>query len=586
MRCIYGNGAVHEFCKFNDLIDWEDSEIDERDFDEAVASGTVNFFSEKISLINEIVELDCFDAALTEFPSFLATKLHRCSYFNFGNNQLTSLPENLSLPNCTVFRMENNRLYELPRDMQLPECERFFVYGNHLKSLPENIGLRKCTNFCIFFNAIEYLPRSLSLPCCEIFLAFENKLREFPPNIGLEKCREFYVQKNELEFLPARLVLKNCQRFWACNNNLKSLPYLLNLSDCVVFQISNNKISALPKSMNLEKCKKFIAWNNCLERIPSNILLDSCEIFDVSFNRLQTLPARMQLKKCREFFVFNNRLELLPVQLSLANCIKFFVSDNQLRRFPESIDLQKAQIIEMDNNCFSELPMSFLLCRNLYSFKYDYDRIHIVSPQLKRFLHKMYLRSQGNVPGIYGDAQNVHDSAIQKSLRESMLRILSRTDLLNYDDQQLRDTLNLHLYIDAQTKELLFKYIEDNTAHSVLHVKYKEILWCVLQIIEKDFQRSEQAELYSILSAEIQDSKITCFTGRLSRLLNTLNGFSKLVTIELCEHDQIFIIISKSRIDLGCEYTVERHKEIVERELIERGYSTETVENWVAAIDE
>ena len=61
-------------------------------------------------------------------------------------------------------------------------------------------------------------------------------------------------------------------------------------------------------------------------------------------------------------------------------------------------------------------------------------------------------------------------------------------------------------------------------------LNFSEILWFVLWTIKLDFNDDEQQEIYQVLNTEIKDSECKCFTGRISRLVNCLNGFYRLVS--------------------------------------------------------
>jgi hypothetical protein len=73
-------------------------------------------------------------------------------------------------------------------------------------------------------------------------------------------------------------------------------------------------------------------------------------------------------------------------------------------------------------------------------------------------------------------------------------------------------------------------------------------------------------DILGVLNQEISDGLCMCFTGRLTRLLNTLVGFYPDVQIQISDSEQITNIIMslKTRVD------GELLKESVKRELEER----------------
>ena len=78
-----------------------------------------------------------------------------------------------------------------------------------------------------------------------------------------------------------------------------------------------------------------------------------------------------------------------------------------------------------------------------------------------------------------------------------------------------------------------------------------------------------------ILNKEMSDSLCKCFTGRMSRLINTLNGFDENIKINISDAEQIgnIFIIVRQKLEEENKYTDELFKEIVKRELQERNYS-------------
>ena len=91
-----------------------------------------------------------------------------------------------------------------------------------------------------------------------------------------------------------------------------------------------------------------------------------------------------------------------------------------------------------------------------------------------------------------------------------------------------------------------------------------------------------------VLNQEMQDAECKCFTGRMNRVVNCLNGFSPLVDIRIGDGEQIgnVIVMMKDKAqDYEGNYSVSRHKQLVEHELRERGYDSETVSQWLGYIE-
>ena len=74
----------------------------------------------------------------------------------------------------------------------------------------------------------------------------------------------------------------------------------------------------------------------------------------------------------------------------------------------------------------------------------------------------------------------------------------------------------------------------------------------------------------------------------MNRVVNCLNGFSPLVEVKISDGEQIgnvVVMLKEKALDTEGNYSVEKHKRLVEHELRERGYDSETVEQWLEYIE-
>ena len=80
----------------------------------------------------------------------------------------------------------------------------------------------------------------------------------------------------------------------------------------------------------------------------------------------------------------------------------------------------------------------------------------------------------------------------------------------------------------------------------------------------------------------MNDSICKCFTGRMNRLVNVLNGFDSRVIIKIADSDAIANVITM----LQKKYTnIMELKEAVYKELIERGYEETVIKDWIDFIE-
>ena len=85
----------------------------------------------------------------------------------------------------------------------------------------------------------------------------------------------------------------------------------------------------------------------------------------------------------------------------------------------------------------------------------------------------------------------------------------------------------------------------------------------------------------------MQDGLCKCYTGRLSRLVNCLNGFYHDIQIKIHDNQQIsnIILLIKNKLETNGELNIQQWKAQVQKELIERQYKTEEIEEWLEFID-
>jgi hypothetical protein len=122
----------------------------------------------------------------------------------------------------------------------------------------------------------------------------------------------------------------------------------------------------------------------------------------------------------------------------------------------------------------------------------------------------------------------------------------------------------------------LFEYSKYNMYILVLNITFRDILIAVWNKI-LIFNESVQEEIIKVLNIEMLDSECKCFTGRITRLVNVLNGFDENIRLEISENEQ------KSNISKKL-YELYPDEEDYRRELriafIERGYSKKDIQDW------
>jgi hypothetical protein len=117
-----------------------------------------------------------------------------------------------------------------------------------------------------------------------------------------------------------------------------------------------------------------------------------------------------------------------------------------------------------------------------------------------------------------------------------------------------------------------------------LNITFEELLLYVYDRIELN---KDKDEIKRVLNIEMDESVCKCFTGRISRLVNCLNGFDPLVSINISDSEQISQIIIKIRNELERtnKYDPFVHKQLVSERLKELRYSNNVIELWIENIE-
>ena len=142
---------------------------------------------------------------------------------------------------------------------------------------------------------------------------------------------------------------------------------------------------------------------------------------------------------------------------------------------------------------------------------------------------------------------------------------------------------NSFVILTNKTKELLLEYYNQTAIHSVLDITFGELL---LHVWDRIIKSQYSNEIKQIMNTEMNDALCVCFTGRISRLVNVLNGFDPDVVINIASNEQIgnIIILTKRKLDDNGEYNTEKHIELVRTELKERGYDETIINEWLEYI--
>jgi hypothetical protein len=140
--------------------------------------------------------------------------------------------------------------------------------------------------------------------------------------------------------------------------------------------------------------------------------------------------------------------------------------------------------------------------------------------------------------------------------------------------------------LSPQAKKLFNEYCNNEEIHSELNVTYKDVADRVISwLYEQPIDIWN--EVIKILETEIMASRDKCFTGRLSRLVSSLDGFHPGVRVSIATSDQISNRVL-GIMERGKNEGIEK-EELMKRirtELTELEMTEEQMDEWLKTVDD
>ena len=145
---------------------------------------------------------------------------------------------------------------------------------------------------------------------------------------------------------------------------------------------------------------------------------------------------------------------------------------------------------------------------------------------------------------IYEEEQNIHDREIQKTVLESYNKIIDEVGEAPPENEIIESLQNHPIMKEIETyeeddsnnckglKNFLIMKSKCNIIHTVLKITFAQGLWYVF---ERTKINENKAEIIKALCQEIiQDrNQDKCFTGSITRIINSLNVIDPLVQINI-----------------------------------------------------
>ena len=458
--------------------------------------------------------------------------------------------------------------------------------------LPSLEGLRGCSNLEELYCTDSQLGSLQGLEGCVNLLKLVCSRNRLSTTTGLESCvklRYLRCSSNRLETLDGLECCLELEHLICPINSLTSLT-CLNSPALKVLDCSNNRIRSIngtpsnlgtdsryhpffgrqaPSSLltqvypSLERLIIDGNWLpnlNGLHRFPALTHLDCNANYIDTIKHLAGAPLLTSLSCNRNRLVMLTGIEHCTLLETLV------CSRNRLITLAGIEYCTSIQAIDCEYNQLQRLDQTVYLL-HLRSIVFAGNPLATQTRQVRRALTRH---------SVYNNNQNVHDLSIQRSICESVLRLLLDPE----PEFSFEDVLQSGL--DEKTVQLLLEFCSDDNIYSVHLLTYTELLSYVWARIMRSEHRSE---LLAILAEQVSDAECKCATGRFNRTLSVLAGFCPDIVIEISDCSRIgaIIIAAKAR---TVPYSALAHRQLANRMLLEAGYGNEEIELWLDAIEE
>ena len=221
--------------------------------------------------------------------------------------------------------------------------------------------------------------------------------------------------------------------------------------------------------------------------------------------------------------------KLLSAQFILAHFLNTEYDRTELQTFLLNIAQDKEQSINYRAECADIL----------YNYGIEKKYVDSATNVIKE-LGDLYQKNKAST--IYTNAQNVHDSSINKSiietLRELIQTVSKETRGTKHSGEVLELIRNKYANLEKEKINKIMSSLErimiDTAKYELLSMS--DILVLVWEYICKSEHRDE---LEKRLLQELEEMDESCSTGHLSRILNILSGYFKGNTVKITFKDQL-----------------------------------------------
>jgi Leucine-rich repeat (LRR) protein len=352
--------------------------------------------------------------------------------------------------------------------------------------------------------------------------------------------------------------LEGVKKINLAHNKLTSFPeWITDMTELEEIDIRNNQIKSLPDGLEkLTKLKVLQVSSNLLDKFP---------------------PVLGKLPQLKELYLSQNEMTSIGPEIGkLVNVEKMTLSNNKLPELPAEMgEMRNLKTVCVRNNKLRTFPPQLANLTRLTGFTHSDNEIEYIPPPFQRLLDRVNQR-HGNQ--VYHDSQNVHNSDVQRSFLATLQKLFGTKPELNLE-QTINEILD-NPVLTEKSKKAIADFTSIKEVHSVANVSYGDLLTAVWDRVRKNPAKDE---ICKVMNSDLNDSICVCFTGRITRLVNALNGFDPDVVIQISSNEQLSNLVLKIRNQYK---EVEDQKKALVEAMKERGFGQDEIDEWCAYLDE
>jgi Leucine-rich repeat (LRR) protein len=420
-------------------------------------------------------------------------------------------------------------------------------------------------------NQITELKGLQNLVCLQKLHLSNNQITEIKGLHNLTDLKELRLDNNHIKEIKGLDNLVNLRKLILSINKITEIKGLNTLTCLQELQLNYNQITEIKGLHNLVKLQVLNLENNLITEIKGLDKLINLQILDLNDNKIIEIKEINYLVNLQILDLHNNEIIKINELNNLINLKELYLSNNKITEISKLDNLRHLQELDLDYNQIKELPLILCNLRNVNYIFYSNNPIEYIPLPVQRLLNRINNRVTKNNM-VYNDKQNIHNHHIQNSFRTSLSNIFKDKQLL--DLQTIKQQILENNVLLEQTKREILNYCDDDTMHTSYLITYSDLL---IYVWSRIIASVNADEILTVLNQEINDGICMCFTGRLTRLLNTLVGFYDDIELQISDSEQITNII----MSLKDKFADKELSDAVRKELQDRQYSETIINEWL-----